>query len=66
MEITTSEISRYVQEVSEFLNMPADQMKRGNAVSELGKDGLFETAEAAVDAAVCAQRKLMDFSLEDR
>ena len=66
MGITTSEISRYVQEVSEFLNMPADQMKRGNAVPEQGKDGLFETAEAAVDAAIYAQKKLMDFSLEDR
>lgn len=52
MGISTSQISQYVMEVQKELAE--------------GQSGIFKSAEAAIEAAKTAQKKLMEFSLEDR
>ncbi len=68
MGISSSDISRFINEIQSELG----QAQAGRADSPAyagapdGDWGLFDTAEAAVEAAIAAQRRLMGFSLEDR
>ena len=68
MGISSSDISRYINEIqSELGRTPAgrmDSLVYGGVTD--GDSGLFDTAEAAVEAAIAAQRKLMSFALADR
>ncbi len=68
MGISSSDISRFINEIQSELG----QAQAGKADSPAyagapdGDWGLFDTAEAAVEAAIAAQRRLMEFSLADR
>lgn len=68
MGISSSDISRYIDEIQSELG----QAQAGRADSSVyagaadGDWGLFDTAEAAIEAAIAAQQKLMGFSLADR
>ena len=68
MGISTSDISRYIQEVESELGRAAacktDSSVYAGAAD--GDSGLFNTAEEAINAAIIAQQKLMRFTLAER
>ena len=68
MGISSSDISRYINEIQSELGRTAagraDSTTYAGAVD--GDFGLFDTAEAAIEAAIAAQKKLVEFSLADR
>ena len=68
MGISTSDISRYVQEIQNELGRPAAGKVDSSVYAGAGEGdwGLFDTAEAAIDAAISAQKKLMNYTLADR
>lgn len=68
MGISTSDISRYIKEVECELGRTASGKVDSSfyAGREDGEFGLFNTAEAAIDAAITAQKNLMRFTLAER
>ena len=68
MGISTSDISRYIQEVESELGRTAVCKTDSSAYAGAadGDSGLFNTAEEAINAAIIAQQKLMRFTLAER
>lgn len=68
MGISSSDISRFINEIQSELGQA--QAVRADSPAYTGAAdgdwGLFDTAEAAVEAAIAAQKKLMGYSLADR
>ena len=68
MGISSSDISRYINEVQSELGRTSAGRTDSSAYAGRGEgdSGLFDTAEAAIEAALAAQKELMRFSLADR
>ena len=68
MGISTSDISRYIQEVESEFGLTAVCKTDSSAYAGAadGDSGLFNTAEEAINAAIIAQQKLMRFTLAER
>ncbi|MCF2555415.1 aldehyde dehydrogenase family protein [Faecalicatena contorta] len=68
MGISNSDISRFVHEIENELGRPAAGRVDSSVYAGAGEGdwGLFDTAEAAIDAALRAQKKLMNYTLADR
>lgn len=68
MGISTSDISRYIQEVESELGRTVvcrtDSSVYAGAAD--GDSGIFNTVEEAINAAIIAQQKLMRFTLSER